>query len=423
MEIDKARQRKARHYARQKLVFSLLDLVLLLTCLTLTIATGLDKLLRDQLYMAVLWAPILTWHPFPGYYPAQLVAYFAIAFCGYCCLSLPLAYLRYRLSFRYGLALIDGSTWLHDTGKNLLLNFALQAGALLLTYGLLASQPHWWWLWLALLLLLFSIIMTNLAPVLIFPLFYRFKPLPEGELNQRLLELARRTATRVQGIFTIQLSHRTTAATAALMGLGNTRRIVLGDTMTDRYTIDEIEVVLAHEIGHHVHNHIWKMLFSQGVLTLAGLSLTHLFLRWLMDNQNMYFSLTDPATIPLFALLVVSFHVLIMPIRNTLSRHMEYQADEYALQVTQKVDAFKSVMRRLASQNLTEIVPAPLVEFWLYSHPAVHRRLRHADEFAERLLSSSYASASFKSCNRAATSSTGPSGMVNSGSSTPHSAH
>ena len=117
-------------------------------------------------------------------------------------------------------------------------------------YLLLALQPQTWWLWVALAMLFFSVVMANLAPVLIFPIFYKFTPLPEGDLTKRLLALAARAHTRVRGVFTMQMSKKTTAANAALMGLGNTRRIVIGDTMLDRYTPDEIEVVLAHELGH-----------------------------------------------------------------------------------------------------------------------------------------------------------------------------
>jgi STE24 endopeptidase len=182
----------------------------------------------------------------------------------------------------------------------------------------------------------------------------------------------------------MSMSRKTTAANAALMGLGNTRRIVLGDTMTDRYTHDEIEVVLAHELGHHVHHDIWKLIVSQAVLTLGGLFLVNILLHWLVDTLHLYRALTDPATLPLFFVLIALFGLIIMPITNGYSRLIEYQADEYALQSTRKVAAFKSAMTRLANQNLAEVEPSPLVEFFFYSHPSIRRRLAHADEFASR---------------------------------------
>src|SRR5438046_806510 len=168
-----------------------------------------------------------------------------------------------------------------------------------LIYLLLAVQPQTWWLWVAIILLFFTVVMANLAPVLILPLFYKFTPLPEGELTRRLLALAKRSHTRVRGVFTMHLSSKTTAANAALMGLGNTRRIVLGDTMLDRYTPDEIEVVLAHELGHHVHHDLWKLIISQSVLTLGGLYLVNVVLHWAVNTQHIYNSLADPPPIPL----------------------------------------------------------------------------------------------------------------------------
>jgi len=169
-----------------------------------------------------------------------------------------------------------------------------------------------------------------------------------------------------------------------LMGLGNTRRIVLGDTMTDRYTHDEIEVVLAHELGHHVHHDIWKLIVSQALLILGGLFLANVLFHWIIDILHFYRSLTDPATLPFFFALIGIFGLIIMPITNGYSRLIEYQADEYALQSTRKVAAFKSAMTRLANQNLAEIEPSPLIEFFFYSHPSIKRRLAHADEFGSR---------------------------------------
>jgi len=260
----------------------------------------------------------------------------------------------------------------------------LEAAFVSLVYALLAFQPQWWWLWAALIILFFSIVMANLAPVLIFPLFYKYTPLPDGELKERLLTLAGRARTQVRGVFVITMSSKTTAANAALMGLGNTRRIVLGDTMADRYTHDEIEVVLAHELGHHVHRDIWKLIVSQAVLMLGCLFLVNELLHWIIDTLHFYRSLTDPATLPFFFVLIGAFGLIFMPITNGYSRLIEYQADEYALQSTCKVAAFKSAMTRLANQNLAELEPSSLIEFFFYSHPSIKRRLAHADEFAGR---------------------------------------
>jgi STE24 endopeptidase len=339
---------------------------------------------------------------------------------GYQILTAPLAfYGGYILPHRYGLSTMTLRGWLADLFKGLVLGLMLEILVVELIYVLLATQPQTWWLWVALVLLFFTVIMANLAPVLILPLFYKFTPLPEGELTRRLLALAERAHTRVRGVFTMHLSSKTTAANAALMGLGNTRRIVLGDTMLDKYTPDEIEVVLAHELGHHVHHDIWKLIVSQSILTLGGLYLVNLALHWAVDTQHYYMSLADPATIPFVLVLTALFGLIVMPIGNGFSRLLEYQADEYALQATQKVGAFKSAMTRLANQNLADIEPSALVEFLFHDHPPVGKRLKHADAFAERYALNTSISAE----SLAPTSSTEPEGIPSSGSSTPDAAH
>jgi len=378
--IDEARQKQAREYGRIRRWLSYLDLAIGTLGILLILVTGLDREIRNVL--AVM--PLLDWQPRLGWFPLQILGYFLVLLLGYQLVTAAISYYAgFVLPHRYKLSTLSFKNWLLDLFKGLALSIVFEALVLELIFASLSYQPQWWWLWVAAILLFFSVIMANLAPVLIFPLFYRFTPLPEGELTQRLLALVERANTRVRGVFTIHLSEKTTAANAALMGLGNTRRIVLGDTMTDRYTIDEIEVVLAHELGHHVHRDIWKLLVSQSVLTLLGLYVANGLLHWVVDTQH-YISLTDAALLPFLFLLMGLFGLIVMPVSNTYSRSIEYQADEYALQATRKIDAFKSAMTRLANQNLSEIEPSPMVEALFHSHPSVRKRLQHADEFAAR---------------------------------------
>jgi STE24 endopeptidase len=412
-EIDVERQQKAREYARTRRRLSFVGMGIAAIAILFVFWSGLDIALRD-------WLQPLSWQPIAGWYPWQVLLYFLVLMLGYEILTAPLAYYGgYVLPHRYGLSTMTLAAWLADLFKSLLLSLILEALAVELVYLLLATQPQTWWLWTALILLFFTVVMANLAPVLILPIFYKFTPLPEGELSRRLLALADRAHTRVRGVFSMHMSSKTTAANAALMGLGNTRRIVLGDTMLDRYTPDEIEVVLAHELGHHVHHDIWKLIVTQSVLTLGGLYLVNLALHWAVDAQHYYLGLADPATMPFVLLVTAVFGLIVLPIGNGLSRAVEYQADEYALQATKMVGAFKSAMTRLANQNLADIEPSPLIEFLFHDHPAISKRLKHADAFAER-----YAlNASMSAESLPPTSSTEPAGMPSSGSSTPDSAH
>ncbi len=415
MEIDEKRQKKAREYARIRLRLSLADMTIAAVGVIVILASGLG----------IWWANVLkplNWQPVPGWFPVQILVYFLTLMLGYQLITAPLGYYSgYVLPHRYGLSTQSLRGWLADLGKGLLLGLVFECAAIELVYLLLATQPDTWWLWVGLVMLLFSVLMANLAPILILPLFYKFTPLPEGELTRRLMALAARAHTRVRGVFTMKMSDKTTAANAALMGLGNTRRIVVGDTMLDRYTPDEIEVVLAHELGHHVHHDIWKLIISQSILTLGGLYLVNLALHWSVQTAHIYASMADAATIPFVLLLTAIFGLIVMPLSNGYSRYIETQADEYALQTTRMVEAFKSTMTKLSDQNLAEVEPPVLVELLFHNHPSIRKRLQHADEFAARIGYSFKADMSAESFSPA--SSTEPSGMASTGSSTPEAAH
>ncbi len=378
VELDLGRQQKAKEYARIRRRLSYITMGIGVIGIFILLFTNLGIWLGDQLQT-------LSWQPVAGWFPIQILVYFLILMLAYEIITAPIAYYSgFVLPHRYGLSTMSLKSWLADLFKGLALGLVLEILAIEFVYLLLALQPQTWWLWVALAMLFFSVVMANLAPVLIFPIFYKFTPLPEGDLTKRLLALAERAHTRVRGVFTMQMSNKTTAANAALMGLGNTRRIVIGDTMLDRYTPDEIEVVLAHELGHHVHHDIWKLITSQSILTLGGLYLVNVVLHWAVNTQHIYTSLTDAATIPLLLALMGAFGLIVMPIGNGLSRAIEYQADEYALQSTQMVEPFKSAMTRLANQNLSDVEPSPMIEFLFHDHPSINKRLKHADGFVAR---------------------------------------
>jgi STE24 endopeptidase len=343
----------------------------------LLLFTGLAGWIADRLRG-------LGWQPVHGWFPLQVMCFFLIVILVYEIVTAPLGYYGFTLSRRYGLSVMTLKGWLRDLFVGLALELVLGIAVFELIYWLLAVQPDTWWLWVGLVLLFFSVIMANLAPVLLFPLFYKFHPMPEGDLTRRLLALADRAHTRVRGVYTFDMSRKTTAANAALMGLGNTRRIVLGDTMLDRYTPEEIEVVLAHELGHHVHHDIWKLIISQSLITLAGLYLANLVFHWAVETQHFYAGMADAATIPLLLALTALFGLIVMPLNNAISRYVEYQADDYALQSTGMVEPFKKAMTRMANQNLSDIQPSPIIEMLFYDHPSVGRRLKHADDYMRR---------------------------------------
>jgi len=233
-----------------------------------------------------------------------------------------------------------------------------------------------------LILLFFNVILANLAPVLLLPLFYKFVPLEEDhdDLVTRLINLAEQAGTRVRGVYKFDMSRRTKAANAAITGLGNTRRIILGDTLIDEFTDDEIETVLAHELGHQVHHDIPIGIVVESVITLGGLYLASLVLQWGVVAFG-FESVSDIAALPLFVLVIGIYGLLTMPLGNAYSRQQERRADEYALQTTGKGAAYASALTRLANQNLAEADPEPWVEKLLFSHPALSERIAMAKNY------------------------------------------
>jgi STE24 endopeptidase len=307
--------------------------------------------------------------------------YFVLLALAYGVLVQPVEYYGgFVLPHRYGLSTQTVRGWLADQVKGGLLGLGLGLIVIEVMYYLLRLVPSMWWLVTALFMLLFTVVLANLAPVLVVPLFYKLTPLEDEELVERLVKLAERANTSVKGVFSINLSSKTKAANAMVMGLGNTRRIVLGDTLHGEYSADEIETILAHELGHQVQHDMWWGLLLQSALTLVGLYLAHVVLRW--GVRVMGFSgVDDIAALPLLALVLGGFMVVTGPLGNAFSRWREGMADDYALRITDKPEAFVSVMVKLANQNLADVDPERWVELILYSHPAINRRIQRGESY------------------------------------------
>ncbi|HEU5348043.1 MAG TPA: M48 family metallopeptidase [Ktedonobacterales bacterium] len=375
--LDTARQEKARRYARQRQALMLVNLGISAIVIMVLLFSGLSFWLRDVLGFVAGWEPIAGWEPW------RTALYFVALGAAVAIIDAPLSwYGGYVLPHRYGLSTQRIGAWLWDGVKSLAISLPLEIVAVEFIYLLLAVSPDAWWLWAGLAILLFSVVLANLAPILLLPLFYRLTPLPDGDVRQRALALAEQAHTRVRGIYSMNMSTKTTAANAAVMGLGNTRRIVIGDTLLNHYTPDEIEVVVAHELGHQVHRDIPKLILVQTVTMLGGLYLVNLALHAVVGAFPAYHGLSDPATMPLVAAVLGVFGLIVLPLTNGFSRLVERQADGYALESTGKVTAFISAMTRLANQNLSELNPNPLVEFFLYTHPSIGNRLAFARKYA-----------------------------------------
>jgi len=251
-----------------------------------------------------------------------------------------------------------------------------------LLYLLIRHMQHWWLAAWVLFLGLF-VLLAQLAPVVLFPIFYKFEPMENEELRRRLVLLGERAGTRVRGVYKWKLSEKSKKANAALTGLGATRRIILADTLLDHYSDDEIEAVLAHELGHHVHRHIFKSILVQAGITLGGFYLANEVLRYAVERSNMFETMSDFATLPLLVLVATMLSFLLMPALNAYSRFNERQADRYCFQSVASVIPFISSMNKLAEQNLAEKTPSRWVEWFFHSHPAIAKRVAAAEAWAK----------------------------------------
>jgi STE24 endopeptidase len=212
------------------------------------------------------------------------------------------------------------------------------------------------------------------------PIFYKFEPLDNEDLRRRLVQLGERAGTRVRGVYRWKLSEKSKKANAALTGLGSTRRIILADTLLDNYAPEEIEAVLAHELGHHVHRHILKSILVQAGITLLGFWIANFVLHYAVDH-HMFEELSDFANLPLLAVAATLLSLLLMPALNAFSRYNERQADRYAFESIVSVEPFISSMNKLAKQNLAERTPSKWIELLFHSHPAISRRVAAAEEW------------------------------------------
>jgi STE24 endopeptidase len=179
----------------------------------------------------------------------------------------------------------------------------------------------------------------------------------------------------------MDMSSRTTAANAMLTGLGGTRRIILGDTLLSNYTYDEIETVLAHELAHHVHNDLPRGLAAEAVILLASMGAAAMLLNWGVPAFG-FRGIADVAALPLFMVAMTVVGMVAMPLGNFLTRQMERAADRYAIETTRKPHAFRSVMLKLAGQNLAEAEPPRWVRVLFHSHPSIAERVAFAEDAA-----------------------------------------
>jgi STE24 endopeptidase len=367
---------ESREYNRAKRWLELGDLGIGVGFLVLLLVTGWTSSLRD-------WAVRLS----PEHYVIQL--FFYVLFLGLISkiLGFGLDFYGFRLEHRFHLSNQRLGSWFKDEVKGWFLGLVVGTILAEIVYALIQTSPEHWWIFAWLIFVGLFVFFAQIAPVVLFPLFYKFVPLQNEELKQRLVRLGERAGTRVRGVYEWKLSEKSRKANAALTGLGNTRRIILADTLLQNYSNDEIEAVLAHELGHHVHGHIVKIIAVQAGVTLLGFWAADAVLKYAIDQEHLFTGiqhLTDFANLPLLTLVSSVLSLLLMPALNTFSRYTERQADTYCWKSVGSIDPYISAMEKLNRQNLAESHPSRVVEILFHSHPPISKRIAAAQEWARK---------------------------------------
>ena len=364
---------EAREYNRAKRWLEICDLAVSFGFLAVLLATGWTNTLRD-------WAVGMA----RDHYVLQLFYYVLFLSILSKVLGFGLDFYGFRLEHRFNLSSQRLGSWLKDSAKGWVLGLVLGTVLCEIVYALIRTSPDHWWIFGWLIFLGLFIFFAQIAPVVLFPLFYKFVPLQNEGLKERLMRLGERAGTRVRGVYEWKLSEKTRKANAALTGLGNTRRIIVADTLLENYNDDEIEAVLAHELGHHVHGHITKMIVVEAIVTLAGFWAANEVLHYAIDQQHMFEHMSDFANLPLLALVSTVLSVLLMPALNAYSRYTERQADVYCWKSVPSIAPYVSAMEKLNRQNLSESHPSRLVEVLFHSHPPVSKRIAAAEDWARK---------------------------------------
>jgi len=357
---------QARRYQRVKLTMSVVSMAINVIVPLVFLLAGGSEAIRNLVEGWTGAAAIIV------------VLYLLVIGVGFQVIEFPFeVYSGFIIEKKFDLSKVSFRSWMIDWLKGTLIQSVLLVVLVSGMYWLLRSQPELWWLWAAIGATILVIILMALVPVLLLPLFYKFEPIPDGELKDRLFALADQIGTHVQGIYVWHLGDKTSKANAAVTGWGRTRRIIISDTLIESNTADEIEVVMAHELGHHVRWDVWKMLaVSTGLIFISFFVIDLALTAWI-DSLGLR-GIDDIAGLPLVLIVGTGVSLIALPISNWLSRKAETAADLYALNLTGMRDEFISAMDKLGDQNLAQKQPNAFVEFVFHSHPSIQRRINNA---------------------------------------------
>ncbi len=362
-ENEGRRREKAGRYSSIKYALSLIDTVYLLILLLLFQGSGLSKALAENIKR------------FAGQSCLTLPLYILTAYIIYYLLDFPLnLYHTFILEHQFCLSNQKFSDWVKDQVKTGVLFYIILLVLFEAFYYIIGHNPYAWWLIISGFWIFFSLILAKLTPVIIIPLFFKYTRLSDEVLRQRIINLADKVKVKILDVFEIDFSKKTLKANAAFVGWGKTRRILLADTLRDKYSHDEIEVILAHEFAHYKLKHLQKLILINSFVMI----LTFYIMFKTNSSVLRFFGesfLSDIAAFPVILIYFVIFGVIIQPFQNYLSRLFEINADKMALQITSSKPAFISMMEKLSCQNLSDRKPHPIIKIFFFDHPSVDERI------------------------------------------------
>ncbi len=361
-EFDEERQALARGYQRDAILLGLLGTILFALIAFASLPTGISSLLEA-------WATSVSGNPW-----IVIALYVVAAYLSLVLLSLPVRIAGRRSELKYRLTKQTWPSWTADRVKSLSLGLAFAIVSVEALYWSIRNFGALWWLVIWLIGVGVTVIAGYVAPVLLLPLFYKVGKVEDADLNDRLLGLARRAGVKVIGIYQFRSSPKTERGTAALAGLGRTRRVLLSDHILKHYTIEEIEGILAHELAHHVQRDPALQTLLSSSFSLLALFLADLFVRAAMTSFGIP-SLSQVSNLPLFALFGVLFFTATGPLSRYVSRRREARADRTGASLSGNPEGLVSALIKLHDQNLSLASPSPLVEALFYSHPSGRRRV------------------------------------------------
>lgn len=361
----KLKETDAKRYNRIKIRISIADLVINIIFITILAFSGISGAIVNQIELYVQ-------NPY-----LQFLIFLAIVGLSAGIIGFPLDfYGSYILEHKFKLSTQNLFKWSVDRIKSLGVGLVLGIPVALAFYYFLIISGKYWWLYFGVFIFLFAILLARLAPVLIFPIFYKFKPLEQGEISEKIIAIIKKNNIQIRGIYSFDMSRETKKANAGFTGIGRSKRIILSDTLIENFTPDEIAVVFAHEVGHYKKRHIVKNILLSGIVIFTSLFLCGQLYEWTLYRYG-FIHIHEIAALPILFFYLSLFSILAMPLSNYLSRRFEIEADRFSLEIVEDKKSFISSMEKLAEINLADREPHPLIEFLFYSHPSIKKRIEY----------------------------------------------